>query len=94
MDIEDLAASLGDDPRAQRLISAHVQRVAKVADHANDAAQLGTHAAATAAAAATATANGSFVPGTQRIWVKTFGCSHNTSDAEYMMGCLSEQGYT
>lgn len=25
---------------------------------------------------------GSAVPGTQRVWVKTFGCSHNTSDSE------------
>jgi hypothetical protein len=22
------------------------------------------------------------VPGTQRIWIKTFGCSHNISDSE------------
>ena len=96
MDIEDLAASLpGDDPRAQRLLSAHVQRVAKAAGQ-DGAAQHAdgdlTAAAAAAAAAAATAANGSFVPGTQRIWVKTFGCSHNTSDAEYMMGCLSEQG--
>lgn len=33
------------------------------------------------------------VPGTQAIWVKTFGCSHNVSDAEYMMGQLQEYGY-
>lgn len=97
MDIEDLAASLpGDDPRAQRLLSAHVQRVAKAAGQ-DGAAQHAdgdlTAAAADAAAAAATAANGSFVPGTQRIWVKTFGCSHNTSDAEYMMGCISEQGY-
>lgn len=26
----------------------------------------------------------SFVPGTQSVWVKTWGCSHNTSDSEYM----------
>lgn len=24
------------------------------------------------------------VPGTQRVWVRTFGCSHNVSDSEYM----------
>lgn len=29
------------------------------------------------------------VPGTQSVWVKTFGCSHNTSDSEYMVGTLS-----
>jgi threonylcarbamoyladenosine tRNA methylthiotransferase CDKAL1 len=35
----------------------------------------------------------SSVPGTQRIWLKTFGCSHNTSDAEFMAGMLTEYGY-
>ena len=33
------------------------------------------------------------VPGTAAIWVRTFGCSHNTSDAEFMAGQLSEYGY-
>lgn len=33
------------------------------------------------------------VPGVQRVFVKTYGCSHNTSDSEYMMGLLSEYGY-
>lgn len=33
-------------------------------------------------------------PGQARIWVKTFGCSHNVSDGEYMMGQLLEYGYT
>ena len=36
----------------------------------------------------------SWVPGTEKIWVKTYGCSHNTSDAEFMMGQLHEYGYT
>lgn len=35
----------------------------------------------------------SVVPGTQSVWVKTFGCSHNTSDAEFMAGQLHEYGY-
>eukprot|EP01018_Ginkgo_biloba_P012060 Gb_19405 [translate_table: standard] len=34
------------------------------------------------------------VPGTQSIYVKTFGCSHNQSDSEYMAGQLSAYGYT
>lgn len=34
------------------------------------------------------------VPGTQRLWVATFGCSHNVSDSEYMEGMLSSYGYT
>ncbi|KAM2872522.1 hypothetical protein FF1_020025 [Malus domestica] len=33
------------------------------------------------------------VPGTQTIYIKTFGCSHNQSDSEYMAGQLSAFGY-
>lgn len=33
------------------------------------------------------------VPGTQTIYVKTYGCSHNHSDSEYMCGLLSQYGY-
>ncbi|KAK3230087.1 hypothetical protein Dsin_001968 [Dipteronia sinensis] len=33
------------------------------------------------------------VPGTQIIYIKTFGCSHNQSDSEYMAGQLSAFGY-
>lgn len=33
------------------------------------------------------------VPGTQRVWLKTYGCSHNTSDSEYMQGLLMTYGY-
>lgn len=36
----------------------------------------------------------SSVPGTQTIYIKTFGCSHNQSDSEYMAGQLSAYGYT
>ncbi|PNH05950.1 Threonylcarbamoyladenosine tRNA methylthiotransferase [Tetrabaena socialis] len=34
------------------------------------------------------------VPGTEAVWVKTFGCSHNISDSEYMAGQLQEYGYS
>ncbi|KEP67003.1 UNVERIFIED_CONTAM: radical SAM methylthiotransferase, MiaB/RimO family protein [Hammondia hammondi] len=35
-----------------------------------------------------------FQPGRrQRIFVKTFGCAHNQSDSEYMMGLLDAAGY-
>ena len=41
-----------------------------------------------------ATINGEgLVPGTASLWVKTFGCSHNISDGEYMEGQLSRYGY-
>ncbi|KAH9317738.1 hypothetical protein KI387_019507, partial [Taxus chinensis] len=36
----------------------------------------------------------SSVPGTQTVYIKTFGCSHNQSDSEYMAGQLSAYGYT
>lgn len=35
-----------------------------------------------------------FRPGRNSIYVKTWGCSHNNSDSEYMAGLLAEQGYT
>ncbi|KAI0220406.1 Threonylcarbamoyladenosine tRNA methylthiotransferase [Lamellibrachia satsuma] len=36
----------------------------------------------------------SIIPGTQKIYVKTWGCSHNNSDSEYMAGQLAAYGYT
>ncbi|CAD7966969.1 unnamed protein product [Amoebophrya sp. A25] len=30
----------------------------------------------------------------QAVWMKTFGCSHNASDSEIMLGLLQEAGYT
>ena len=35
----------------------------------------------------------SIIPGTQRIFVRTWGCSHNNSDSEYMAGQLAAYGY-
>lgn len=35
----------------------------------------------------------SIIPGTQKIYVKTWGCSHNNSDSEYMAGQLASYGY-
>ncbi|XP_061196198.1 threonylcarbamoyladenosine tRNA methylthiotransferase-like [Saccostrea echinata] len=35
----------------------------------------------------------SIIPGTQKIWLKTWGCSHNNSDSEYMAGQLASYGY-
>jgi hypothetical protein len=34
-----------------------------------------------------------FLPEAYRLWVKTFGCAHNTSDAEYMAGQLAAYGF-
>mmetsp|Transcript_5265 Transcript_5265/g.19286 ORF Transcript_5265/g.19286 Transcript_5265/m.19286 type:complete len:627 (-) Transcript_5265:1307-3187(-) len=33
------------------------------------------------------------VPGTQSVYLKTFGCAHNISDSEYMAGLLQSYGY-
>nr|XP_015213213.1 PREDICTED: threonylcarbamoyladenosine tRNA methylthiotransferase isoform X1 [Lepisosteus oculatus] len=35
----------------------------------------------------------SVIPGTQKVWMKTWGCSHNSSDGEYMAGQLAASGY-
>lgn len=36
----------------------------------------------------------STIPGTQKIWIRTWGCSHNNSDGEYMAGQLAAYGYS
>uniref|UniRef100_A0A674GGS1 CDK5 regulatory subunit associated protein 1 like 1 n=2 Tax=Taeniopygia guttata TaxID=59729 RepID=A0A674GGS1_TAEGU len=36
----------------------------------------------------------SIIPGVQKIWIRTWGCSHNNSDGEYMAGQLAAYGYT
>ncbi|GAB1600452.1 threonylcarbamoyladenosine tRNA methylthiotransferase-like [Argonauta hians] len=36
----------------------------------------------------------SVIPGIQSIYLKTWGCSHNNSDGEYMAGQLASYGYT
>ena len=35
----------------------------------------------------------SFLPGTHSVYLKTWGCTHNSSDSEYMAGQLAQQGY-
>ncbi|XP_002738926.1 threonylcarbamoyladenosine tRNA methylthiotransferase-like [Saccoglossus kowalevskii] len=35
----------------------------------------------------------SVIPGCQSVYVKTWGCSHNNSDSEYMAGQLASYGY-
>lgn len=35
----------------------------------------------------------SVIPGTQKVYVKTWGCAHNNSDSEYMAGQLATYGY-
>lgn len=33
------------------------------------------------------------LPGVGTVWIKTWGCSHNVSDSEYMAGQLAVHGY-
>ncbi|KAI4904065.1 hypothetical protein NFI96_033891 [Prochilodus magdalenae] len=35
----------------------------------------------------------SIIPGMQKVWMRTWGCSHNNSDGEYMAGQLAASGY-
>ncbi|KAL1495882.1 hypothetical protein AB1Y20_014526 [Prymnesium parvum] len=48
---------------------------------------------AAAATEESAAAAAEQVPGSHSIWVKTYGCSHNHSDSEYMCGLLAQYGY-
>ena len=38
--------------------------------------------------------NTNFLQGSASVYVKTWGCAHNSSDSEYMAGQLAAQGYT
>ncbi|KNE63754.1 MiaB-like tRNA modifying enzyme, archaeal-type [Allomyces macrogynus ATCC 38327] len=35
-----------------------------------------------------------YAPGKAKVYVRTWGCSHNNSDSEYMAGILASHGYT
>jgi len=79
-DIED--AVLGDDPRSGRALPPAVvlRGSSRTADCSSECD-------------ARDDARAAGVPGSARVWVKTFGCSHNTSDSEYMVGMLTTYGY-
>lgn len=40
-----------------------------------------------------AVSDGSNIPGLARVFVRTWGCAHNSSDSEYMAGQLAAYGY-
>ncbi len=87
VDIEDYL-ELGDGSRNHSLLGAHVQQ------HVRQRAEEGPGEDGGAALeTATCEAAPAACPGTQRIFVKTFGCAHNSSDSEYMMGQLQEYGF-
>lgn len=81
MDIEDIAVSAGESR-----VFAHERGVSHRGHRRqHDRTKADADAAKSAAAA--------HVPGTQSVYVKTYGCSHNSSDSEYMAGQLERYGY-
>ncbi|DAZ99569.1 TPA: hypothetical protein N0F65_001397, partial [Lagenidium giganteum] len=79
--VDDIEDMIGEDDVARTAVT--VTRAPMVAPKANPSAR-------EAAALGAPSAN---VPGTQAIWLKTYGCSHNVSDSEYMQGVLASYGY-
>lgn len=81
VDLEDLITSKADAPATSvprpPVVAARPQRRLDATDAIADTAE--------AVAAA--------VPGSQRVWMKTYGCAHNISDSEYMAGQLAAYGY-
>lgn len=101
-DIEDLISSQDITPKERysnktnvtlraRRRTAAVEAAAATAAAAEDLRQqnVSTKACNDDASASLA----SIVPGTQTIYVKTWGCAHNNSDSEYMAGQLAAYGY-
>ena len=89
LDIEDAAVELAPD-RPNRGVGKRVttRSASKSKPDATDDGSLA------GACGATADATKSCIPGKQSIYVKTYGCSHNSSDSEYMCGLLEQYGYT
>ncbi|KAG7669451.1 hypothetical protein Ndes2437B_g05623 [Nannochloris sp. 'desiccata'] len=91
-DIEDLVATSPvthkERPSAPGSVQPIVRRGKTIPDGAAAVSTAVTDATLEPSASSTA-----FLPGSQKVWVKTFGCSHNTSDAEFMAGQLQEYGF-
>ncbi|XP_028062453.1 threonylcarbamoyladenosine tRNA methylthiotransferase [Camellia sinensis] len=87
-DIEDLLVGSGGAPAGFRLpITASVSVNPKKKNQQSD---LNNHSSIQPSLTASHSPK---IPGTQTIYMKTFGCSHNQSDSEYMAGQLSAFGY-
>jgi len=91
-DIEDLVATSTVTHNERPSASGTVQPIVRRAKTNQDIPVAST-AAATAAILEPSASSTAFLPGSQKVWVKTFGCSHNTSDAEFMAGQLQEYGF-
>jgi len=80
MDIEELALEAVSSPAhlSQSMVQPHRRKKDRIQETIEEEQQQSTGVA---------------VPGTQKVWIKTYGCSHNVSDSEYMEGILSSYGY-
>ena len=80
-DIEDLGAVATSDPRPARApaVRRGVKPTSAPPPPCTTEADCGTSSEP--------------IPGTQSLYVKTYGCSHNHSDSEYMCGLLQQYGY-
>ena len=82
MELDDIEDLIGDGERPQRVRAGPVVR-----------ARRRKAASATAPPLPEPPVCDSVVPGTQRVHVRTWGCTHNSSDSEYMAGQLAAYGY-
>lgn len=87
-DLEDLHAAV--DPATARVLRTGVRRRARREATKDEAPRIGADEAGDAAETDAADIA---VPGTARIYLKTYGCSHNSSDSEVMAGQLQQFGY-
>lgn len=89
-DIEDLSGQADDGTRIRRDLPAQVSRRRRNTPGGADDA---CGADAESSTCDTADGHVAALPGRAAVWVKTFGCSHNISDSEYMEGQLQDYGY-
>ncbi|KAJ0399255.1 hypothetical protein ATCC90586_010091 [Pythium insidiosum] len=85
---EELSRSAMESSRAPMVVPK-----AQVFSHASDCDGDDDDDSAVAATDASRSSQRAGIPGTQKIWLKTYGCSHNVSDSEYMQGVLASYGY-
>lgn len=92
-DIEDLISSQDITPKERYSNKSNVTLRARKKNAAEQKATAAAAAAADQADERQLSCPQSVVPGTQTIYVKTWGCAHNNSDSEYMSGQLAAYGY-
>lgn len=88
MDLEDIEDISGQQDDGTRITRDLPPQVARGQRHAKSLAE-----PCYAADEDSACAQPGDLPGLGSVWVKTFGCSHNISDSEYMAGQLQDYGY-